>query len=238
MELDALRRRLEWSYPFEAATARKAKSSFTALRREAQELDDEAERIFAERQPVHRLKVEDRNARLPAAEIGAAHHKFLQYFALDKADGLAAEAARLATENYLSAEERSVLDLKALGAFWDSALGRKILAHAGDVRRELPFTARFGPLELAEVTGAEAPAGLKNEFIIVQGVADLVVLRPREIWLLDFKTDGMAAEDLPGKVKTYAPQLKLYAAALEKIFARKVALRALHFLAAGRTVEI
>ncbi len=93
-------------------------------------------------------------------------------------------------------------------------------------------------MELAEITGEAPGAGMENEFVIVQGVADLVVLRTHEIWLVDFKTDEVAAGELPGKVKTYSPQLLLYTAALEKIFARKVTVKALHFLAAGRTVEI
>ena len=37
---------LTWEYPFAAATQRAAKSSVTALRRQAEELDDEAEPIF------------------------------------------------------------------------------------------------------------------------------------------------------------------------------------------------
>jgi hypothetical protein len=43
---------------------------------------------------------------------------------------------------------------------------------------------------------------------------------------------------LTEKIKTYTPQLQLYAAALGKIFSRKVSRRALHFLAARRTAEI
>jgi ATP-dependent helicase/nuclease subunit A len=237
-DLEALRGRLEWSYPFTAATQRKAKSSVTALRREAEELDEEAEQVFPERRQVLRLKGGAGKRVLSAPEIGAAHHKFLQLVRLDKVDGLAEEAERLVRENYLSADERAVLDLTALAAFWNSPLGRKIQAHAEDVRRELPFTARFSPMELAKITGDEPGAGMEDEFVIVQGVADLVVLRPREIWLVDFKTDEMAVSELPGKVKMYSPQLRLYAAAVEKIFARKVTLRALHFLAARRTVEI
>jgi ATP-dependent exoDNAse (exonuclease V) beta subunit len=45
-------------------------------------------------------------------------------------------------------------------------------------------------------------------------------------------------DDLPEKVKAYTPQLKLYAAALEKIFSRRVTLQALHFLAARRTERV
>jgi len=44
---DRLRSMLLWEYPFAAATERPAKSSVTALRRQAEEeLDDEAEQVF------------------------------------------------------------------------------------------------------------------------------------------------------------------------------------------------
>jgi len=144
----------------------------------------------------------------------------------------------LARENQLGADERMALDLPALAAFWHSPLGRKIRAYPADVRRELPFTARFSPRELEQLVEIKAEAGLEQEYVIVQGAADLVVLRPSEIWLVDFKTDEVSPSELPAKLKVYSPQVRLYAAALEKIFARQVTLRALHFLALGKTEEI
>ena len=101
--------------------------------------------------------------------------------------------------------------------------------------RELPFTARFSPEEISQITGRRAEPGLADEFIVVQGVADLVVLRPDEIWLVDFKTDHIRATELPARTVNYSPQLKLYAAALHKIFSRPVTKRALHFLTLGKT---
>ena len=233
-DLAPLLARLEWSYPFAAATRRKAKSSVTVLRHEAEALDEEAEPFLPDAAPLPSRRL-GRDSRLNAAEMGAAHHKFLQHFALDKAGALAAEADRLARENYLAPEERSALDLPVLSAFWQSEVGQKILAQREHVRRELPFTARFTPPELQDITHVPAELGLAAEQVIVQGVADLVVLLPQEIWLLDFKTDQLSASDLPAKVKIYAPQIRLYAQALEKIFTRPVTLRALHFLAAGHT---
>jgi ATP-dependent helicase/nuclease subunit A len=230
---------LSWEYPNQAATGRKAKSSVTELRRAAEEPDDEAEPVFARSKfAAKNRKLEIGNRKLNAAEAGAAHHKFLQHVALEKTDDLTAEAERLVRGNYLSADECAVLDLPALAAFWDSDLGKKIRNHAADVRRELPFTARFSPAEIAEITGGKTDTTLADEFVVVQGVADLVVLLPQEIWLVDFKTDEAGKNDLPEKIKTYAPQLKLYAAALEKIFARKITLRALHFFAVRRTEKV
>jgi len=196
--------------------------------------DEEAEQVFAPRSFARPARKTGRG-KLSASEIGAAHHKFLQHVALEKTGELTAEVERLARENYLSADERAVLDLDALAAFWDSDLGKKIRANEANVRRELPFTAKFSPAEIAEIKGEELEAGLENEFIIVQGVADLVVLLTEEIWLVDFKTDQVIAQELPEKIRAYSPQLKYYAAAMEKIFSRKVTVRALHFLAARRT---
>ena len=237
---ERLRAVLSWKYPNEAATKQKAKASVTELRRAAEaDDDDEAESIFARPVPVPANRQSPiANHQLSAADFGTAHHKFLQHVALEKIGELAAEAERLVRENYLSADERAVLDLAALAAFWNSELGGKIRANAAAVRRELPFTARFSPAEIGDIVGAKTAAGLENEFIVVQGVADLVVLLPQEIWLVDFKTDDVRAAELAEKIKTYTPQLRLYAAALEKIFARKVTLRALHFLAARRTEKI
>ena len=247
---ERLRDVLTWEYPFTAATKQAAKSSVTALRRAADELDDEANRMFAPRQfarPARRGSLTRTphstlcTPKLSAAETGSAHHKFLQHLALESANDIAAlkaEAARLERERILTADERTALDLEAIGAFWGSPPGKKIRAQAANVRRELAFTAKFSPQELAEITGTKPEAGLENEFIVVQGVADLVVLLPKEIWLVDFKTDDIRAGELPAKTKIYAPQLKLYAHALARIYSRPATNRWLHFLSQKRSMPV
>ena len=268
IELDAataerLRAILSWEYPFAAATQRAAKSSVTALRRQAaEEPDDEAEQVFrlqfsakwlarislrqatarqALAPPARNPKSEIRNPKLSAADAGTAHHKFLQFIALENTTDIAAlksEVKRLERKKVLLADECAVLNLEDLAAFWNSEPGRKIRAQAANVRRELAFTARFSPAELEALTGVKSAPGLADEFVVVQGVADLVVLLPEEIWLADFKTDEVRPAELPEKTRLYAPQLKLYAHALEKIYSRPVTERWLHFLAARKTVEI
>ena len=178
---------------------------------------------------------------MSAADTGTAHHKFFQHVSLKNAGELAAladEAERLEREKVLSADERGVLDLKAVAAFWNSEAGQKIRQQAANVKRELAFTAKFSPAELAEIAGIKSEAGLEKEFVVVQGVADLVVLLPDEIWLVDFKTDAVQVGDLPEKIKTYTPQLKLYASALAKIYSRPVTNCWLHFLAVSKTLDM
>jgi ATP-dependent helicase/nuclease subunit A len=229
-----LQKTLTWNYGFEAATERAAKSSVTVLRRQAaDELDNEAEQSFPTRRKIR--------TKLSATDTGMAHHKFLQLIALENAGELAvlkAEADRLEREKALSVDERGALDLKAVAAFWNSDAGQKIRKQGAKVRRELAFTAKFSPRELSEITGTKSEAGLEKEFVVVQGVADLVVLLPKEIWLVDFKTDDVRADELADKTKLYAPQLRLYARALAKIYSRPVTNCWLHFLTARKTVDV
>ena len=238
---ERLRGVLTWAYPFDAATRRAAKSSVTALRRQAEELDDEAEPFFVPRdftQPIRRGS----RAKISAAETGTAHHKFLQHVVLERADDLIVvktEARRLETAGVLTADELTVLDLKAVVAFWKSEPGRKIRAQTPDcIRRELAFTAKFSPAEVDAIIGAEELPGLEDEFVVVQGVADLVALRPGEIWLVDFKTDEIKPEELAERRRRYEPQLKLYASALSRIYSRPVTNCWLHFFATRQTVNI
>jgi ATP-dependent helicase/nuclease subunit A len=232
---------LTWQYGFAAATQRAAKSSVTALRRQAEELDDEAEPIPVPRDFTPATRRGTRR-KISAAETGTAHHKFLQHVALEKADDLAAlktEAKRLETAGVLTADERAALDLEAVAAFWKSEPGRKIRAQTPDcVRRELAFTAKFSPAEVDAIVGAKKLPGLEGEFVVVQGVADLVALRPGEIWLVDFKTDEIKSEELAERRRHYEPQLKLYAGALSRIYSRPVTNCWLHFLVTCQTAEI
>jgi ATP-dependent exoDNAse (exonuclease V) beta subunit len=112
------------------------------------------------------------------------------------------------------------------------------LQQSVNVKRELAFTAKFSPAELSEIIEKKSEAGLENEFVVVQGVADLAVLLPDEIWLLDFKTDEVRPDELPRKIKIYSPQLKLYANALAKIYSRPATNCWLHFLSAQKTVDV
>jgi ATP-dependent helicase/nuclease subunit A len=287
---------LAWRYGFEEAARRAAKTSVSALRRLLDGGEDEESELLFTTPPDPRR--ERRTGPLSAAETGSAHHAFLEGVALSEtgsAARLQAEAARLRREGSLSEAQAACLDFKALAAFWQSEVGRQLLAQRDKVRRELAFTARFSPSELEDLQGGgdkleeltpqpsvpgravppvrrspgegacppgEGSARLnplpspdggqgtarptvpsppntdQEEFVIVQGVMDLAVVKPEEIWVLDFKTDHFAEEELPAKIRLYRPQLSLYARAIARIYLRPVTRRWLHFFALGRTVEL
>lgn len=235
--IEELKATLAWQYPFVTATTETAKTSVSMLRRRMRdETDDEAK-------PLFRFKTSQRttkgDGRLSAAQIGSAHHLFLQFAALEKLDNagaLKAETERLRDEGVMTAEETAVLDVEAIAAFWQSEIGKRILARREHVHREIPFTARFSPADLAAcgLSLNIAP----DEFVVVQGIADLAVILPNEIWLVDFKTDESRKTELAEKVNIYEPQLKMYARALARIYQRPVTECRLCFLSQRSNVRI
>jgi ATP-dependent helicase/nuclease subunit A len=232
-DVDDLRQRVSWQYAFAPATTEMAKSNVSALRRRAAELDDESSWLFV---PPPRAK---RSAVLSATDVGSAHHAFLQRVNLQRVSSLLelrGEAERFVADGWLTREEAKALDYEALLRFWQSADGRTVLAQAANVHRELPFTTKFTVEELRELGLTRSSA--KGEFVIVQGVVDLAVIREQDIDLFDFKTDQVTRDSIKAKEAEYRPQLRLYAAALRAIYRRPVRKAALHFLAVGETLPI
>ena len=223
---------LDWKYPFETTTREAAKTSVSALRRKLSE-------SAAEARPWRpaRLETHPADGGLSAAEIGTAHHTFLEFADLAKLTsdaGVAGEAAQLVATGVLSEAEARQLNHAGLVRFWRSDLGQQLLAELPCLHRELPFTVRFAAADLQQL-GLASGSLPGEEFVVVQGVADMVVILRDEIWLLDFKTDDLAPDAVPGRAKFYTPQLEAYSAALGRIYGKKVTRRWLHFLGPGVT---
>jgi ATP-dependent helicase/nuclease subunit A len=240
--LTELRARVNWSYPFPAATRLKAKTSVTELRRLAEQDEDAVPARYARRNVFQTSAQRSRG--LDAAEVGTAHHRFLQRVTLSETgsvEALCGEAERMERDGWLTEAEKSVLDFEGLAQFWSSDFGRQIVLNAGSVRRELPFSTRLVPEELEMITGETSAAATNasaGDFVVVQGVVDLAVILPKEIWLVDFKTDEIRKDELSQKTDLYRPQLRAYALALNRVYGLPVTECRLHFLSLRTTVSI
>ena len=72
--------------------------------------------------------------------------------------------------------------------------------------------------------------------VLVQGIADLVLVYPDHLELLDYKTDRRKAES--DFLRAYRAQLNLYAIAIEKRFApKKVTYKGIYSFALGKLIE-
>lgn len=152
---------------------------------------------------------------LTAAERGTAMHTFMQYADYNAAEGdVPAEAARLAEQGLLSFEERDSLNIGQLEEFFRSSLYAR-MKKCGNIRREQKFLIKKSDAALDDERLMEY-----NSNSMLQGIADCMFEEDGEIVLVDYKTDRVDSENV--LVSRYDLQIKLYAAALGKIFGKRV----------------
>ncbi len=245
LELEA---RLNFRYPHELATRQIAKTSVTALRRSREAEEEAAILDFLRAEAPRRSDA----ASGPAAaarsrEKGEATHIFLEHLDLRQRCDLAnlhAQAGAFVQSGRLAAGQISELDLPAIAAFWKSEIGTLLREHRSLIRRELPFAVRLpAAADLPQPALPEIGVGphvspLDHEWVVLQGVVDLAVIHPSEIWLLDYKTDDVPPGLLESRLAFHRPQLDHYRRALAAIFRRPVTRTWLHFLLPHRTFSI
>jgi ATP-dependent helicase/nuclease subunit A len=228
--LARIKQRIEWQYGFLAATQQEAKSSATALRRG---LSDEPELAA----PVVRAANRSKDS-LAGNEIGQATHRLIQHArfdAFDSIDELTSELKALEGKQILKSTEAAAVDVAKIAGFWKTDFGRELFSVRDRIEREVVFTAKFSRADLI-AAGAPVKADFGDQdFIVVQGAADLVAELEEELWLVDFKTDRIPQQLVAARVNEYTLQLRIYALALSRIYRKPVTRACLHFLEVDRT---
>jgi ATP-dependent helicase/nuclease subunit A len=170
---------------------------------------------------------------LSAAERGTATHAFLQYVDFARTgsvDALRAEAERLTAAGWLSEAERDAIDLPSVARLFASPLGTEMRS-ASDLRREFRF------LLLCDA-GDYAAEAAPDDRIMLQGVVDCFFIRDGAITIVDYKTDRVAAAEVPARAEAYRGQMLAYAGALKRIFGLPIRQCVLWFLHPGAEHEI
>ena len=169
---------------------------------------------------------------LTPAQKGTALHTFMQYadFAAAAADPMA-EAGRLLTEGFLTAQQAAVLSEEKLRRFFGGDLYRR-LAAAEETWREYHYILDVPAGSL----NPDLPADMAAETVVVQGIADCVFREGDHLVLVDYKTDKVSAAD--ELIDRYRSQMLFYKQALETIFGLPVTEMLLYSFALGKTVEV
>ena len=231
--VEQLRAGFAWQYPAAALAGVPAKVSVTSIVHKAEQTTLERPGFLSK-------------DGLTAAEMGTALHAFLEHadFAalaeakaagtLDEAIG--AERDRQAAAQLTAPEIAAKLDAVRIRRFVQSEAFAKICA-AQQVLRELAFITALPAAEVLAAQGSPAPDMAPEAQVLVQGIADLVLVYPDHLELLDYKTDRRkTAADF---VRAYKPQLDLYALAVGKRFAPKpVTYKGIYSLELGRLIEV
>ena len=170
---------------------------------------------------------------MTGAERGTAIHAFMQSVPFDgPAPDLDTEVKRQTDLQLLDAALADKLDLDAVRPFFESAVWRRI-RHAKQILREEPF---ITALPAAEVTPAAQQGSAAEAEVLVQGIADLVLVFDEHAEILDYKTDR--SRDAQYYIDEYAAQLRLYRRAFAQRLSVPVTKLTIYSFAIGDEIDV
>lgn len=147
---------------------------------------------------------------LTAAERGSLLHSFLQYASFENAkNNLQGEITSLENGGYIKNSAALLEDSAKITAFLNSGVCLRMLS-AQQILREYPFITAISAGEFDESIGAE----FNDEKVMVQGIADCVIINGGECEIVDYKSDK---NKTPQQfIESYKKQLFYYKNAIEK----------------------
>lgn len=222
VQVERLRQRFEYRYPFEELTRLPAKLTVTQIAKKAQE-----DGIHLDTRPAF-LQAKG----LTPAQRGTILHSFMQYADYEAAEqDLEAEINRLLQKQYLTQAEAEALNRKKIRAFFASPLYARMKS-ALRIQREYPF---LYFLKAGEVDPTLSPDFAEEE-ILIQGIADCLIFEESGIVIVDYKTDYTSDESV--LIAQYYDQLRIYKDAVEKAFGIPVRECLLYSLHLERSIRI
>lgn len=234
--LDAqLDQQMRWQYPDPLSARKPLKLTVSGLLRELQ--GPEQVQPLLERPAF----LSENPNRMTGAERGTAYHRAMQLMNIEALKGLSGRSLAdeirrqldtCANRHLLSDAQRAVVRPTAIGAFFSSDVGQRLL-NAGEIHREWPFNAI---LQAGDVLTEEEAGQFGGEALLVQGSIDCCFMEDGQWVLLDYKTDRA---DNPEAVRAhYQKQLRVYALALERITGIPVRQKMLCLIAANAVLEV
>ncbi len=231
VSMEQVNRLLE-PYPYQAVTKFPAKTSVTALshqnppvgmdlyhrQHEEQLLLPEVPLqpdILAEAGLKKPAFLTDEEESITGAMRGTATHAFLQYANFQAArDDLEQECVRLQQLAFLSETDLQLINRYHIKRFLYGKLCSRMLAaqKQGNLLREYAFIHELPATELDE----NLAENCRDEKIVVQGIADCIILDTDGLVLIDYKTDRLETER--EFVERYQKQLSIYRDALNLLF--------------------
>ena len=229
---ELLKEALSFRYAHDAATRTPSKQ--TATQRKGRFRDQEAAEEAPEPSPMSRSwrKPGFLGAAAQGKAYGSAIHAVMQYIRYEaciSAEAVRAEVQLLEKQKLITPEQAGMADAERIAAFFDTDIGRR-LRSGSEYLREFKFSILDG--------GANYGEGLEGEQVLLQGVVDCALLEEDGITVVDFKTDFVTEQTLPGLTAHYAPQVQTYAHALSRIFQRPVKRACLYFFKLDRFEEV
>lgn len=169
-----------------------------------------------------------------ATDRGNATHLVLQYLDFSRpciGSDLNHQIQSMLDRKLISAAQMVLVDQPAIEWFIGSEAGTLLRRPEIELRRELPFYLACTP----EQFGAPASSDPLDQ-VMIRGRMDLVAITPTELYMIDYKTDRISAQQVPDRTRLYAGQMNLYRQALATITDRPLKAIFLVYLT-PRTIE-
>lgn len=158
--------------------------------------------------------------------IGTEYHKFMQLLDFSKLDEISNQINTALNNGLINQAEVDLIDTKCLeNAIKDI---NKFIDNNDVILKEKQFLCYLPANELINTESTEK--------ILVQGVADLIIVKPEEIILIDYKTSRI--KDEKEFAKRYASQLNIYAKAIESYYHKKVSKKIIYSFYLNKPVLI
>ena len=236
-DIEAIKEKLNFKYPYESAQELPSKLTATELKGRFTDMEAAEE---AEKKLYHNKKIRpyDRPAfiteqtSLAAAERGTALHLAMQYIDYNNCTSLNSVKSELITlhqKKFLSAQQLNAVDPKKIAAFFNEPIGQCILK-AKNLYREFKFSLLVRAGDYFDDGG--------DEEILFQGVIDCAYEQDGKLNIIDFKTDAVTADTLGEKSKLYAGQVISYGRAMARITGKPIGRLILYFFATGKAVDV
>ena len=207
-------------YPFAAMTAVEAATAVTTLARGLPPAAGTAATLVG---PAFLAE-----STVTAVDRGAATHAVLEridFAQTSSAAAVAAEVSRLAAAGRITDGQAAAVDVDAILWLMSTDVGLRL--RSPGVRREVP-------IYFAQPTVDGTDAG---DAVMVRGRVDAVVPDGQRWLIVDYKTDRVSGEGVAARAKEYEPQMRLYAAAVERITGRAASGWAVVFLHDRQVVQ-
>ncbi|MGD0573089.1 MAG: helicase-exonuclease AddAB subunit AddA [Sedimentisphaerales bacterium] len=237
-DLAGLKRSLDWQYPFGNAPELPAKRTVTQWTHRNDEFTKIDYSLTFDRKP----KAVFSTKQIEGRDIGTATHLVMSK--LDLAKPVTTETVnrlieKLVKDGAIIPEIASQINAESIVKFFKSKLGQIVLDKKTVVRREWPFTFAVPASQWDENSHkTQNPRPKTQDFIIVQGIIDLLVKTNEGLVIIDFKTDDVSADGATKRAAIYCRQLNLYAQAASTILGQEVKSKWLYFLRPGCEVEV
>ena len=155
------------------------------------------------------LAIADAEEIVTGAQWGTLMHEAMQWLPVKKytQQSMTDMLDSLQAEGKFSDEERSLLSDRSLYGFFNSDLGRRLIA-SERVERELPFSMLFDGNRVY-------PDVEKGERLFLQGIIDTAFVEDGQWVLVDYKPDRVKSGD--ELIRRYKIQMDLYKEALERL---------------------